>query len=145
MPKASTQYAQSQALRERLKKLFPELVSAKDDLGKLLDEAQNAPPHGGSDGSITPVQYNQLRGIHDTLNRFLVAQLFDTRGAATARVKAPVLCWGCRSRRPGASGLCMQCRATCTCTWDDVTLVDGDTNRQTRVRIDSQCPFHEGA
>jgi hypothetical protein len=79
MPKVAKkhQYARSQALRERLKKSFPELASIKDELGRLLDEAQNAPPHGASDGTITEVQYNQLRGIHKALRTLLVAQLFD--------------------------------------------------------------------
>ena len=74
-----TQYERSRALRDQLKRLFPELAQARDDLRKLLDEAQNKPPHGDSDGSIYEIQYNQLRGIERALGAFLAAQLFDRR------------------------------------------------------------------
>lgn len=93
MPKAKTQLAQSRAIRARMTKLFPELASVKDDLGHLLDVSQNAPPNGESDETISPVQYNQLRSIHTALGKFLVAQLFDTKG--------PRVCDGCGTSRLG--------------------------------------------
>ena len=56
---------------------FPEMDSIKQELGHLLDEAQNSPPAGISDGTINEIQFNQLRDIHDALQKLLVAQLFN--------------------------------------------------------------------
>jgi|HubBroStandDraft_2_1064218.scaffolds.fasta_scaffold01263_17 hypothetical protein len=74
-----TQYERSRALREQLKELFPELSRAHESLRKLLDEAQNGPPDGDSDGSIDEIQYAHLRSIERNLQAFLAAQLFDRR------------------------------------------------------------------
>lgn len=77
----TTQYTRLRALRDQLLALFPELVEIKDEMNRLLDEAQNPPPEGGSDSTIEPTQYNQSRAIVEHLKGLLIAQLFDSQPA----------------------------------------------------------------
>jgi hypothetical protein len=77
----TTQYTRLRELRDRLLKLFPELAEIKDEMNRLLDDAQNPPPDGASDGTIEPTQYNQSRSIAEALSRLLITQLFDSKPA----------------------------------------------------------------
>ena len=74
-----SQISRSRDIRNTLRRLFPELRQAKDDLTLLLDDAQNAPPEGRADGSIGALQYGQLRNIEHALREFLISTLFDTK------------------------------------------------------------------
>jgi hypothetical protein len=76
---AKTQMEVADSIRAQYKEHFALLVVLKDRLEKLLDESQNPPPHGGSDGSIGEAQYNQLRSIAKATRGLLVALLFDTQ------------------------------------------------------------------
>jgi hypothetical protein len=78
-PAAPTQLSQGYALRREIKALYPQLAALRERLSKLLDESQNPPPDGHSDGSMTETQFNQLRSIERKLADFLLAALFDTR------------------------------------------------------------------
>lgn len=77
--KSLSQLDRATVLRARFNALFPELASIKDDLGELLRAAQNAPPHGEADGTLSEVQYNQLRSLADALSRVLVTSLFNSK------------------------------------------------------------------
>lgn len=74
-----SQLSRSRDIRNTLRRLFPELRQAKDDLTLLLDDAQHAPPGGRADGSIGALQYGQLRNIENALREFLISTLFDTK------------------------------------------------------------------
>lgn len=75
-----TQLERADHMRFKLQRLTPELHVIKDTLGRILDEAQNPPAEGGtSDGTITGVQYRQLRAIEKDLRNLLVASLFNSR------------------------------------------------------------------
>lgn len=58
----------------RLDELFPELADMKDELGRILDAA-----HKEGDGSVTPLQYTQLKSVWKSLCELLLAQLFDAQ------------------------------------------------------------------
>jgi hypothetical protein len=73
-----TQLEMANSIRGQYREHFAALASLKDRLSKLLDESQNPPPDGGSDGTIGEVQYNQLRSIEKATRGLLVALLFDT-------------------------------------------------------------------
>ena len=82
-----TQLERADAIRAGFKKLFPEIDRLKQELDKLLGEAQNAPPHGEADGTIFDVQYSQLRSIEKAASRLLVSLLFDTRAPQSVESK----------------------------------------------------------
>lgn len=75
---AQTQLQRAVLIRERYAKLFAKLAMLRKDLDQLLDEAQNSPPEGASDGTIKAVQFKQLRGIEKATQELIVALLFDT-------------------------------------------------------------------
>jgi hypothetical protein len=68
-----SQLKRADALRADLKKFFPELDRIKQDLERLLDEAQNVPPHGNADGTVSVVQYRQLRGVERAVRDLLLS------------------------------------------------------------------------
>lgn len=59
-----------------LKALFPDLARVKDELELVLNEAQNPPPQGRADGSISPELWAQLRQVRVALRDVLVAIAF---------------------------------------------------------------------
>jgi hypothetical protein len=74
-----TQLQQAKLIRDRYKRWFPILDELKQDLGALLDEAQNEQPEGNSDGTICETQWAQLRSIEEATRDLLIALLFDTK------------------------------------------------------------------
>jgi hypothetical protein len=84
-----TQMEKARLIRAQLLEHFPELDELRNELVSLLGKAQNAPPHGEVDGSLSEVQYNQLRFIEQALQKFLSAQLFDTRPSPFADQNTP--------------------------------------------------------
>ena len=74
-----TQLERAHALRARLHALFPAMVAIKDELRRLLDEAQNGSPAGMADGTIDEKAWNQLKAIEVGLRAVLIAQLFGSR------------------------------------------------------------------
>jgi hypothetical protein len=62
----------------RVSKMFPELAHIQDQLREVLDEAQNAPPQGASDGSIYAQAWNSARAVEKALNELLLSLRFTT-------------------------------------------------------------------
>lgn len=60
----------------RVGTMFPALDRLKSELDAVLGVAQNPPPDGMSDGSISEEQYNRLRGTERKLRDLLVGLCF---------------------------------------------------------------------
>lgn len=77
-----SQFDEAMAARAEILALFPKLAAAKDCLTKALEAAQNAPPHGVSDGSIDEIAFKQLTDVKFHSQHLLLALLFEPRVAA---------------------------------------------------------------
>jgi hypothetical protein len=71
-----TQLQRATAARQRLLDLFPQIAEAKEELQRVVDEAQNRPPEGLADGTIDEVRWKQLSSVVRGVNNLLVALLF---------------------------------------------------------------------
>ena len=71
-----TQLARATAARQKLQDLFPRIAEAKDELQRVVDEAQNRPPDGAADGTIDDVKWRQLSSVVKGANNLLIALLF---------------------------------------------------------------------
>ena len=74
-----TQLERAQMVRAQLLAMLPDLDRLSRSLSVVLDEAQNAPPDGASDGSIGETQYSQLRKINESVGKLTLALMFDAR------------------------------------------------------------------
>lgn len=75
-----TQGQRARLIRDEYKALFPKLDELRRRLGKVLEDAQNPPEVGGArDGTISEVQYTQLRSIERATRHLLASLLFDSR------------------------------------------------------------------
>jgi hypothetical protein len=71
-----TQLQRATAARQRLQDLFPQIAEAKDELHRVVDEAQNRPPEGLADGTIDEVRWKQFSSVVRNANGLLVSLLF---------------------------------------------------------------------
>lgn len=69
--KPKTQLQRAKAIVERYKKWTPILKEIQDDLDAVLSEAQNRPPEGVADGSISDESWGRLRDLADALGDLL--------------------------------------------------------------------------
>jgi hypothetical protein len=74
-----TQQERANAARDIVNELYPKLDEARCELRKVLDEAQNPPPEGQSDGSMTEVQWKQHRAVKKALDDLILTHLFRTK------------------------------------------------------------------
>jgi hypothetical protein len=73
---AMTQLERAVAARKKLLDLFPQIVEAKDELGRVLEAAQNPPPQGEADGTINELKFQQLASIKKSAQGLLGSLLF---------------------------------------------------------------------
>jgi hypothetical protein len=71
-----TQLERATAARKKLLDLFPQIVQAKNELQCVLDEAQNVPPLGEADGSISETKWKQLSLVANYITRLIASLLF---------------------------------------------------------------------
>ena len=74
-----TQLERADAIRADFLKMFPEIDRLSRDLSIVLDEAQNAPPDGAADGTVSEVQYAQLHSIQKAAGKLILSLLFNSR------------------------------------------------------------------
>lgn len=81
----ATQLSRADAIRRELKPLAREVDKLRLRLGLLLNEAQNRPPQGSADRTISEAQFNQLRSLETAMRDLMLASLFDSRSSPADR------------------------------------------------------------
>lgn len=71
-----TQYEQADALVQQLLTHNLDLVRIRESLARVLDEAQNEPPEGCADGTVSRDRFTQLRSLERLLRDLGVALCF---------------------------------------------------------------------
>jgi hypothetical protein len=66
-----TQMEISESLLGMCREQLPSLRVLRTALEQLLDESQNPPPVGGSDGTMTADRYNDLRFIEQSVSKLM--------------------------------------------------------------------------
>ena len=61
------------AARKKLLDLFPRIVEAKDELGRVIEDAANPPTQ---DGTIDELRFRQLSSVKKEAERLLSSLLF---------------------------------------------------------------------
>lgn len=68
-----TQLGRATAARQKLQDLFPQIAEAKEELQRVVDDAQNG---FTSDGTIDETKWRQLSSVVKGANDLLIALLF---------------------------------------------------------------------
>jgi hypothetical protein len=59
-----TQLEWAENISQELREAVDTLSGPLSELDLLLSQAQNSPPRGASDGTLSPEHYNKLRALH---------------------------------------------------------------------------------
>lgn len=71
-----TQLERAQQSIASLREMFPRLEAIKEDLHHIMGEAQNRPPQGRSDGSMTEEQFSRTRTVEQALRDLTISLLY---------------------------------------------------------------------
>jgi hypothetical protein len=72
-----TQLERANAIIARLKVMLPELSRLSRDLAQVVGDAQNGPPDGGADGTISDVRWTQLKNAERALSKLVCSLDMD--------------------------------------------------------------------